>query len=249
MNKFKIIIPFYNASKFLDGCINSVLSQKYDNYQAIFIDDASTDDSWEKLPHGHEKAICIKNDVNLTALENIHNAIFNHCEPQDLVCLLDGDDTFSNKNVLSYLNDFYNNPENNDPWIVYGSCSWTDGRTCFSTPYLEKEFDNIRSSPFRISHLRTFRAGLYQSISMQDTEFLCMKDSDKNFYRCTYDVAIMFPMLEMSGFDRVKHNSKVLYIYNRNNPISDDKVRQQLQWSIHDEISRKPKFNKIESFK
>ena len=51
------------------------------------------------------------------------------------------------------------------------------------------------------------------------------------------------------GFDKVKFNDTILYIYNRNNPISDDKVNQQLQWDIHAEISNKIKFNKIESYK
>jgi hypothetical protein len=68
-----------------------------------------------------------------------------------------------------------------------------------------------------------------------------MKDQDGEFYRMTYDVAMFFPMLEIAGFDRVKHNEKILYVYNRSNPISDDKVNQSLQWSIHAEISKKSK--------
>jgi hypothetical protein len=44
-------------------------------------------------------------------------------------------------------------------------------------------------------------------------------------------------------------NDTILYVYNRSNPISDDKVNQQLQWDIHAEISNKPSFNKIENYK
>jgi hypothetical protein len=65
----------------------------------------------------------------------------------------------------------------------------------------------------------------------------------------TYDVAIMFPMLEMAGFEKTKFNDTILYTYNRSNPISDDKVNQQLQWSIHNEINKKNKFTKIEDYK
>jgi hypothetical protein len=76
-----------------------------------------------------------------------------------------------------------------------------------------------------------------------------MKDSNSGFYKTTYDVAIMFPLLEMAGAEKVAFNDTILYIYNRNNPISDDKVNQQLQWDIHAEISNKKPFNKIEDYK
>ena len=42
-----IIIPVYNAEKFLGYCLNSVLSQSYTNWKAILINDGSTDGSLE----------------------------------------------------------------------------------------------------------------------------------------------------------------------------------------------------------
>ena len=245
-NNIKVITPFYNPGEFLETCVNTLMSQKYDNFKVLFVDDCSTDGSFEKLPHDNEKAVIIKNETRKTALENIHDAIMNHCDPDDIVVLVDGDDWLPNKNVLSYINDFYNQ---NDCWIMYGQANWTDGRRGFASAYSVEEFKNIRKSPFRVSHLRTFKAGLYQKIKEQDSEFSCMKDSNGDFYKMTYDVAIMFPILEMAGAEKVAFNDTILYIYNRNNPISDDKVNQQLQWNIHTEISNKKSFNKIEDYK
>ena len=40
-----VIVPVYNAEKFLDKCVNSILEQTYRDYELILIDDGSTDNS------------------------------------------------------------------------------------------------------------------------------------------------------------------------------------------------------------
>jgi len=245
MNKIKIIVPFYNPGDFLEQCVATAMTQKYEDYKVIFVDDMSTDGSYDKLPHDNDKAIIIKNEVRKTALENIHDSIMNHCDPDDIVVLLDGDDWFPSKNVLSYVNKQY---EEKDCWIMYGQAMWTNGQRGFASAYPKDEFPTLRKRPFRVSHLRTFRAGLYQKIAEQDENFSCLKDDNGDFYKMTYDVAIMFPIMEMAGYDKTLFNDTILYTYNRDNPISDDKVNQQLQWDIHKEISDKVSFKKIENY-
>lgn len=42
---FSIIIPVYNASAYLEDCLESILHQSFPDWEAIFINDGSTDDS------------------------------------------------------------------------------------------------------------------------------------------------------------------------------------------------------------
>ena len=45
-----IITPAFNASKYLVSFFESVLDQEYSNYELIFINDGSTDDTEEIAP-------------------------------------------------------------------------------------------------------------------------------------------------------------------------------------------------------
>ena len=44
-----IIIPFYNAEKYIDRCVSSILNQTYKNIEAVFVSDGSNDNSISKV--------------------------------------------------------------------------------------------------------------------------------------------------------------------------------------------------------
>lgn len=45
MKKVSIIVPFRNASKYIEKCLKNLYKQKYNNYEIILIDDGSSDNS------------------------------------------------------------------------------------------------------------------------------------------------------------------------------------------------------------
>ena len=44
---FSFVIPVYNVKSYLERCLDSILAQDYDSWEAILVDDGSTDESGE----------------------------------------------------------------------------------------------------------------------------------------------------------------------------------------------------------
>ena len=49
MNRLSIVIPVYNAGRYLSGCIKNLLGQTFQDWEAVFVDDGSTDGSGSLL--------------------------------------------------------------------------------------------------------------------------------------------------------------------------------------------------------
>jgi len=244
--RFVIIVPFYNASKYIERCVSSIMTQRYDNFRVIFIDDNSSDNSWDFLPHEDNRATCIRNTKNVKALKNIHEATMS-CSDDVVVILVDGDDSLLNKNVLRDINDIYQEGTSSDTncWLQYGQFMFSTGGVGFAREYTDEEFKNLRTAPFKVSHIRSYKVSLYKKIKEQDPEFSCLKNENGEFFEMTYDFAIFIVLLEMAQKERVKFNPKPLYLYNFENPISDHVLDQNKQTSIHIELSKRKPFRQI----
>lgn len=71
MARISIIIPVYNAEKYLDACLQSIENQTFRDYQIIAIEDQSTDNSFEILKKHEEKdkhkIVVLQNPKNMGA--------------------------------------------------------------------------------------------------------------------------------------------------------------------------------------
>lgn len=244
-NHFKIIIPFYNVEEWIKVCIRSVKAQNYQNFHCILVDDLSTDKSAEIVEEeikNDSRFTFIKNTEKAYALKNIYDAInFSSPDDEDIIVTLDGDDWFANANVLNLLSSTYNEK---GCWITYGSYaeypSGKKGKFARQIPKQVIDSQTYRQREWCSSHLRTFKYRLWKNIKKED-----LLDNKGNFYQMAWDLAFMFPMLEMSG-KRSAYIEEILYVYNRANPLNDDKVNHRQQLAIEDEIRRKPVYDSLE---
>ena len=55
-----VIVPIYNVEKYLQKCIDSILSQTYKNIEVILVDDGSPDKCCEICDYNKEKDSRIK---------------------------------------------------------------------------------------------------------------------------------------------------------------------------------------------
>ena len=119
---FVIFICGFNNGAFLEKTLRSVFSQVYDNYRLIYIDDASTDGSFELArdcisQSGYSsRATFVHNDQRLGLLANLVRAV-QVCKDQEIVILLHGQDWLAHEWVLERLNQYYADP---DLWLTYG---------------------------------------------------------------------------------------------------------------------------------
>ena len=66
-----VCIPAYNCEKYVEACIESVLSQTYSNLEIIVIDDFSSDATWERLQGFSDSRLSVsRNTHNLGAEQN-----------------------------------------------------------------------------------------------------------------------------------------------------------------------------------
>lgn len=92
MNLISIIIPIYNAEKYLSRCLNSIITQTYTNWEAILVDDGSPDNCGEicdeyatkdkrfKVIHQKNGGVSV---ARQTGLDNATGDYVIHCDPDD----------------------------------------------------------------------------------------------------------------------------------------------------------------------
>ena len=244
VHNLKIVIPLYNAEKWLPKCIKSLKMQDYEHFECFLVDDMSSDDSYSvaKRAIGTDKRFkLVKNKKKRYALGNISKTIEKaNCKDNDVIILIDGDDWLASSYSLSTLACAY---DKKDCLMTYGSYVYnpTGQRGVEPSEYPDEVIKNnlFREDAWRASHLRSFRYSLWKNLNQDD-----LKDKEGKYYAMAYDQAIMLPLLEMAS-TKSKYIEETLYVYNKENPLNVDKIKAQQQFDIAQEIRAKDPYERL----
>jgi len=164
----------------------------------VIIDDCSDDGTYERIieaVNDDKRITVVKNEERKYALRNIVESIWRYSGHDDCICLLDGDDSFIDSQVLNDIEKEYHKTGADALWTQHINSDGTDG----NSGLLE---GNALTCSWRMSHLRTFKKPLIHGIKL-DT----FKDETGEWWKCAYDQAIYRPIVYLAKkpvfYDRV----------------------------------------------
>lgn len=200
---FRIIMPNYNNSEWLDKSIGSVLGQTFQDFHFIFVDDMSTDGSREKMLkmlEGHKNCSALGNKAKLWNGGSRNVGLEAQIVSSMYTLFLDSDDWFASPTILQELHDFIVDCDYPECVRLAYICEY-DGNKRLTVHLTDNNADKLAKSAFVACWTKCIKSDLVQPFP----ENTLMEDVVQHIRQCEvldYDVAV---------FD------KPILVHNRNN--------------------------------
>ncbi len=223
-NKYAIIIPNcnnnhgeYNGKTYLENCIESVLNQTYKNFELIFVDDCSTDNSVDVVKHYKDSRIHIienkrkrynggSRNVGIDyALENLEF---------DYFAFLDSDDWWKHDKVLETINE-----EIEDSELMLIGLECIDEKGVFLTKI--HQYDDYKD--FFLSDRKTWCTAWSRIIRKDKIVYFC-EDT------LMEDRVWSYRQADNVDFNKVKNLKEVMYVWNRLNKSNSVSLTRNYYW-------------------
>ena len=202
---FSILIANFNNGKFFKDCYDSIIAQSYQNWEAIIVDDCSTDNSVQlirqligedkrfKLYHNEENKGC--GFTKRRCVELASGEICGFLDPDDIIT----------ENALEVTVSVHiNNPETS---LVYSDFAFCDEKLTEKSVRNQKQIDNEDKDFFNltgvISHFTAFKKSYYSKT-----------DGINSFLKRAVDQDLYLKLYEQG---KVLHINKKLYKYRIHN--------------------------------
>lgn len=104
-NLVSIIVNCYNGEKYLKKCLQSIISQTYENWEVIFMDNCSTDNSKKIFQSFNEKKFFYFTSEKLINLSKARNLAISKSNG-NYICFLDTDDYWNNNKIYNQIRIF-----------------------------------------------------------------------------------------------------------------------------------------------
>ena len=184
--KISILIANYNNGHFFKDCFNSLIIQTENNWEAIVIDDCSTDNSVEIIKEQIKDDFRFKffeNEINLgyqktilKAISLVNSSIFGRLDPDDAL--------FENAIELSLKA----HSENPNIGLVYSNFTFCDENLKERNIHQAKQILNFDENYYNfkgeISHFASFKINFYNKTSGIDSNNKRAEDKDIYMKMC-----------------------------------------------------------------
>ena len=177
MFKVSVIIPAYNYGRYLKQAIESVLSQRFDDYEVIVVDDCSNDDTPDVIKEfaDHPKIKVITHRENQGFIRSCHEAI--GLSRGEYIMRLDADD-YLDENALLVLSTLLDtDPELGLVYSDYFTVS-AEGKIIdyVRLPGMNSEVKLLDIPPN--GAMMMFRSSSYDAVGGYDLSLICQDGYD-----------------------------------------------------------------------
>ena len=212
--KIGIIIPNFNYEHTIEKCLTSILNQKYQNFEIIFVDDCSTDNSVQIVKNLNSNKIKLIELKQKRYNGGARNEAYLHLSDDiDYVWYVDSDDWLLDKNVLEKIN---RKLQNNPDVLFVGMSGFKNNSlyTCFIPQYKDK-YEAIRG--WSGSCGKVIRKSLATRQECLYNEGTLKEDRNQHCKICFY----------MNTFSLLK---EPIYVWNQSNYKSITTIRDKILW-------------------
>jgi glycosyltransferase involved in cell wall biosynthesis len=253
MSRLLIYSSGFNCADAVRDCLRSVRGQTRHPDLHVVVDDASTDDTWEKITQFKDARVrAYRSPQNRKWTRNALEYL--KPQAQDIVVILDLDDGLAHPRVLERLDREYRK----GCWLTYGnyyrkSRDAARGRLarwcglwrlnpdwlgcCSQLPPEVVRQRTFRQYPFTTAHLRSFKGFLWNAIRPED-----LLDWNGRHPVSAGDVVTMLPMLEMCAPGKIVFIPDVLYAYDDRRALNDHALDRPLQEKTEMWFRQKPRY-------
>lgn len=221
--KISVIITIFNSEKYLEKCLDSLINQKFQNFEIICVDDGSSDNSMSILKHYQ----IMDNRIKIISLTHKNAGVARNAGMKiatgEFILFLDSDDYFE----LNMLQEMYNQAKDNKSDIVI--CEYKQINTNIEKYFIiERGYIPPKAT---FSPMELVECAIFQFVNGVAWNKLFRRDFifDLNIQfqdlRCSNDGYFVF--VAIANSNRISYIPKQLVNYRMNNYTSLSSTREK----------------------
>jgi hypothetical protein len=158
--------------------------------------------------------------------------------PEDIICIVDGDDSLVGTDVLTHLNEVYQDPM---VYMTYGQFVPLSGQYGAFCKPIPDTGTYRKCGKWLASHFKTFKRGLWDKIDDKD-----LRGADGKYYSVSWDAPVLYCLIEMCGQKHMRFIDKIMYLYNDRNPLCDMYINKDKSLAVTKEVRAKTPYPEID---